>query len=127
MPSPIYRLFGVRSEGYECLMAMPGIAWAITLAMPMESSLRFDMGAHAALAPFWLWATVAGASAGFHLIGLLTRHRRIRLISCWISPCCLLVGVRHFHRRISPPVSTSSTPSRLLGLHLAQPGAVCSF
>ncbi|MDH3664188.1 MAG: hypothetical protein OEU92_29940 [Alphaproteobacteria bacterium] len=85
MPLPIYRLFGARSEGYECLMAMSGIAWAVTLAMPMESFLRFDMRAHAAVAPLWLWAVVAGASGSFHLIGLLARHRRIRLVSCWIS------------------------------------------
>ena len=53
--------------------------------MPMESFLRFDMRARAAIAPLWLWAVLAGASGGFHLIGPLTRHRRIRLVSCWIS------------------------------------------
>jgi len=85
MTEPIYRLFGARSEGYECLMAMSGLAWAITLAMPLESFLRFDMRAHAAVAPLWIWAFAAGLSGSVHLVGLLTRHHRIRLLACWIS------------------------------------------
>ncbi|MGI9510417.1 MAG: hypothetical protein ACR2QJ_13850 [Geminicoccaceae bacterium] len=85
MPLPIYRLFGARSEGYECLMAMSGIAWAVTLAMPMESFLRFDVRAHAAVAPLWIWALIAGLSGSLHLAGLLTRNQRLRLFSCWIS------------------------------------------
>ena len=85
MPLSICRLFGVRSEGYECLMAMSGIAWAVTLAMPMESFLRFDVRAHAAVAPLWAWAMVAGLSGSFHAIGLLIRNQPIRLVSCWIS------------------------------------------
>ena len=85
MPLPIYRLFGARSEGYECLMAMSGLAWAVTLAMPMESFLRFDMRAHAAVAPLWFWALAAGLSGSAHLVGLLSRHHQIRLLSCWIS------------------------------------------
>ena len=85
MHLPIYRLLGARSEGYECLMAMSGLAWAITLAIPIESFLRFDMRAHAAVAPLWVWAVAAGLSGGAHLTGLMTRHRRLRLLSCWIS------------------------------------------
>lgn len=85
MTEPIYRLFGARSEGYECLMAMSGLAWAFTLGMPAESFLRFDLRAHAAVGPLWTWALIAGVSGGLHLVGLMTRHHRIRLISCWIS------------------------------------------
>ena len=89
MTEPIYRLFdrllGARSEGYECLMAMSGLAWAVTLAMPLESFLRFDVRAHAAIAPLWFWALMAGASGSIHLVGLITKHHRIRLIACWIS------------------------------------------
>jgi|GEM_PF-4576608 len=85
MTEPIYRLFGARSEGYECLMAMSGLAWAFTLAMPLESFLRFDLRAHAAIAPLWIWAFAAGLSGCVHLVGLMTRHHRIRLLACWIS------------------------------------------
>jgi len=89
MTEPIQRLFdrllGARSEGYECLMAMSGLAWAITLAMPLESFLRFDVRAHAAVAPLWLWAMAAGTSGVFHLVGLITQRHRIRLAACWIS------------------------------------------
>ncbi|MGI9499751.1 MAG: hypothetical protein ACR2P3_06920 [Geminicoccaceae bacterium] len=85
MTEPIYRLFGGRSEGYECLMAMSGLAWAVTLAMPLESFLRFDVRAHAAVAPLWIWATAAGLSGSLHLVGLMTRKQRIRLLSCWVS------------------------------------------
>ena len=85
MNEPIYRLFGARSEGYECLMAMSGLAWALTLAMPLESFLRFDLRAHAAIAPLWFWALAAGTSGSVHLVGLMTRHRRVRLLACWIS------------------------------------------
>ena len=85
MNEPIYRLFGARSEGYECLMAMSGFAWALTLAMPMESFLRFDLRAHAAVAPLWFWALATGTCGSLHFVGLMTRHRRIRLLACWIS------------------------------------------
>ena len=85
MPMPIYRLLGARSEGYECLMAMSGLAWAITLAMPLESFLRFDMRAHAAVAPLWIWAIVAGTSGGLHFIGLLCGRYQLRLVACWLS------------------------------------------
>ena len=89
MSEPLHRRFdrllGDRSEGYECLMAMSGLAWAITLAMPLESFLRFDMRAHAAVAPLWCWALAAGASGGVHLIGLISGWRRIRLMACWLS------------------------------------------
>ncbi len=79
------RLLGDRSEGYECLMAMSGLAWAVTLAMPLESFLRFDMRAHAAVAPLWCWALAAGTSGTFHLIGLISQHHGIRLAACWLS------------------------------------------
>lgn len=89
MTEPISRLFdrllGARSEGYECLMAMSGLAWAVTLAMPMESFLRFDVRAHAAVAPLWCWALAAGVSGTIHLVGLMTQKHRVRLIACWIS------------------------------------------
>ena len=89
MTEPIQRLFdrllGPRSEGYECLMAMSGLAWAITLAMPLESFLRFDVRAHAAMAPLWLWALLAGTSGICHLVGLITQRHRLRLAACWIS------------------------------------------
>jgi hypothetical protein len=79
------RLLGARSEGYECLMAMSGLAWAVTLAMPMEGFLRFGMRDHAAVAPLWCWALAAGASGGCHLVGLITMRHRIRLVACWLS------------------------------------------
>ncbi len=85
MTEPIGRLFGPRSEGYECLMAMSGLAWAVTLAMPLESFLRFDVRAHAAVAPLWIWGAVAGTCGCLHLIGLMWRRQRIRLLACWIS------------------------------------------
>jgi hypothetical protein len=85
MHEPIYRLLGARSDGYECLMAMSGIAWAITLAIPLESFLRFDVRAHAAVAPLWVWGLAAGLSGSLHFLGLMTRIHRIRLLSCWIS------------------------------------------
>ena len=85
MTEPIYRLFGAESEGYECLMAMSGIAWAVTLAVPLESFLRFDVRAHAAVAPLWIWGLAAGISGVLHLIGLMTRLHPIRLFACWIS------------------------------------------
>ena len=120
MTEPIYRLFGARSEGYECLMAMSGLAWAITLAMPLESFLRFDMRAHAAVAPLWIWAFAAGLSGSVHLVGLLTRHHRIRLLACWISMpfwwSVFAVFAADFPRA-PRPASTSST-------HFSVPGLV---
>jgi len=85
MTEPIYRLFGARSEGYECLMAMSGLAWAVSLAIPVESFLRFELRAHAAVAPLWFWGFAAGLSGSLHFAGLLTRHRHLRFFSCWIS------------------------------------------
>ena len=89
MSEPIYRafnrLFGARSEGYECLMAMSGLAWAVTLAMPLESFLRFDVRAHAAVAPLWFWALVAGTSGTVLLIGIISQRHGVRLFACWVS------------------------------------------
>ncbi len=74
-----------RSDGYERVLALAALAWALTLAVPGQPPDAASALPSPAFAPSWPWALAGALVAGLHIVGLATRRLDLRFCAAWTA------------------------------------------